>query len=182
MSQTEQIRSHLEEHGKIDPMTALKIFGCMRLAARISDLKEGGVKISTEMKSENGRRWAVYHLDKDQSGGLVYDDRFIHDRPRFAGDPAPKMPAAGEELKTGTSYVVSIPALIGRLVLAGVQVPSTVKYYSYSRGTDVPFEYWDSKDMVDDTAVLCGMLNSISPDGCWFGWNDDERLGWWPLT
>jgi hypothetical protein len=221
MSQTEQIHSHLIKYGKIDPMTALKSYNCMRLSARISDLKEDGVKISTEMKYDSGKRWAVYHLDQNQEAlSIDIDDRFTHDRPLLGTDVAPTMPVVNEEIKATEKYVISTPLLIGkgwavrhldqnqdptmpvvneeikatekyvigtpllikRLIMAGVQIPSTVEYYTYSRGQDVPYEYWGSQAMVDDITILLQMLNSISPDGCSFGWDDDGRLGWWPIV
>ena len=183
MSQTEQIHSHLIKYGKIDPMTALKSYNCMRLSARISDLKEDGVKISTEMKYDSGKRWAVYHLDQNQEAlSIDIDDRFTHDRPLLGTDVAPTMPVVNEEIKATEKYVIGTPLLIKRLIMAGVQIPSTVEYYTYSRGQDVPYEYWGSQAMVDDITILLQMLNSISPDGCSFGWDDDGRLGWWPIV
>jgi len=202
-------------------MTALKSYNCMRLSARISDLKEDGVKISTEMKYDSGKRWAVYHLDQNQEAlSIDIDDRFTHDRPLLGTDVAPTMPVVNEEIKATEKYVISTPLLIGkgwavrhldqnqdptmpvvneeikatekyvigtpllikRLIMAGVQIPSTVEYYTYSRGQDVPYEYWGSQAMVDDITILLQMLNSISPDGCSFGWDDDGRLGWWPIV
>jgi hypothetical protein len=41
---------------------ALKHFGCLRLAARIADLREKGHNITTEMVTIRGKRVAVYRL------------------------------------------------------------------------------------------------------------------------
>jgi hypothetical protein len=108
-----------------------------------------------------GKGWAVRHLDQNQD---------------------PTMPVVNEEIKATEKYVIGTPLLIKRLIMAGVQIPSTVEYYTYSRGQDVPYEYWGSQAMVDDITILLQMLNSISPDGCSFGWDDDGRLGWWPIV
>lgn len=62
MTQTEQILEHLRKQGSINPMLALKLYGCFRLAARISDLKEQGYLISSIMCSRRGKRYAAYSL------------------------------------------------------------------------------------------------------------------------
>jgi hypothetical protein len=48
--------------GGVTPMDALREAGCMRLAARISDLRAAGYHITTEYVNVNGRRFARYHL------------------------------------------------------------------------------------------------------------------------
>lgn len=179
MSQVEKIRKHLKDSGKIDPMTALSCYGCMRLAARIADLRDSGMHIVTEIKSRDGKRWAVYHYEEGDRS-LINDDRYIYEQPVSLTDQKPVMPSINEEILTSTNYVTAIPAMIGRLVLAGCHIPSAIKYYSYDRGYDVPFEYWGSIDMVHDAYALTQTLNDISPDGCYFGWLDDV-LGWWPI-
>lgn len=47
-SQKEVILEHLKQFGSIDPLTALKEYGCYRLGARISDLRREGLNIKTE--------------------------------------------------------------------------------------------------------------------------------------
>lgn len=47
-SQKEVILEHLKRFGSIDPLTALKEYGCYRLGARISDLRREGLNIKTE--------------------------------------------------------------------------------------------------------------------------------------
>lgn len=49
--QTIQILSYMKEHGSITPMEAVQHIGCMRLAARISELKDRGYNIKTELKT-----------------------------------------------------------------------------------------------------------------------------------
>ena len=52
------------EIGWVDPMFALKFFGCFRLGARIYDLKQSGYDIETRMVSKGGKRYAQYRLRK----------------------------------------------------------------------------------------------------------------------
>ena len=60
MSQTEQIRDHLEAGLPITAIEALKDYGCLRLAARVRDLRESGMDIFTETVRNNGNRYAMY--------------------------------------------------------------------------------------------------------------------------
>jgi len=63
MNQTKQVLRWLERVGPIDPMTALRKIGTMRLGARIYDLRLDGVDIRTDYKrTRNGSRVAVYSL------------------------------------------------------------------------------------------------------------------------
>ena len=50
MSQKTRILGHLKRHKTITPMQALSNYGCYRLAARIAELRESGVKIITTSK------------------------------------------------------------------------------------------------------------------------------------
>lgn len=60
------IKRHLLQHGSITPMDALQKFGCMRLAARISELREEGMHIRTDRP--DGDQYAIYRLIYDGSG------------------------------------------------------------------------------------------------------------------
>lgn len=60
MTQTQAIRKHLLRHNSITPLEALRKFGCMRLAARIGELREEGFSVLTARVSRNGRRYAKY--------------------------------------------------------------------------------------------------------------------------
>jgi len=62
-SQNQQILRYMKSR-PIDPLTAFNAFRCLRLAARIAELKEQGYKIVTEMKEQNGKRFASYRLAK----------------------------------------------------------------------------------------------------------------------
>lgn len=65
MSQNEAILKHMKSTGGITPKEAEKWFGCMRLAARIGELRARGYNIKTEMKrTENGSAYALYTLVK----------------------------------------------------------------------------------------------------------------------
>jgi hypothetical protein len=55
--------------GPITPMQALKGCGCLRLAARIRDLRDQGHNIITEQVNENGKRFAKYHLIQGAKDG-----------------------------------------------------------------------------------------------------------------
>ena len=48
--QNDMILEHLKEHGKIDAKQAYKNFGCMRLSARIFNLREQNNHIETTYK------------------------------------------------------------------------------------------------------------------------------------
>jgi len=62
--QTEQIRKHLESGKSINPLQALRKFGCFRLGARIWDLKnKQGLSIKTDLVTVNNKTFAKYTLD-----------------------------------------------------------------------------------------------------------------------
>lgn len=66
-SHCSQILAYLNRHGSITPAEAEDHFGCRRLAARISDLRESGLEIKTVMEQGKNRfgnpvRWARYYL------------------------------------------------------------------------------------------------------------------------
>ena len=63
------ILDYMRKHGSITAMDAVQEFGCMRLAARISDLRWDGYNIETELevgKNRNGEtvRYARYYLNE----------------------------------------------------------------------------------------------------------------------
>ena len=62
MKQTDKILMYMQTEGEITPLDALREFNCMRLAARISDLRKAGHKIGrrsfqTASASIAERRW-----------------------------------------------------------------------------------------------------------------------------
>lgn len=68
MTQTEEIRRHLEAGHAITPILALDLFGCFRLGARIWDLKKAGLRISKTMVQNEfrGSMYASYRLATEQ--------------------------------------------------------------------------------------------------------------------
>lgn len=68
VTQCDRILRHLHDYGVIDPMTAMREYGCMRLAARIADLKECGHKIISKRVGSKNRygehtSWCEYHIE-----------------------------------------------------------------------------------------------------------------------
>jgi len=63
MSQHSAILSHLKSGRTITPLDALRLYGCMRLAARVHDLKARGNDIVTRQKElKSGKKVAEYIL------------------------------------------------------------------------------------------------------------------------
>ena len=54
-SQCERILQYVTENGSITQLEALKEFGCMRLASRMSDLKKQGYKVTKVMETSRNR-------------------------------------------------------------------------------------------------------------------------------
>lgn len=67
-AQSKQILEYMRSNGSITPMDALNLFGCMRLGARIYDLKAAGHKIISIMTVSDGdgrkKRYARYVLNE----------------------------------------------------------------------------------------------------------------------
>ena len=61
MSQSADILSHLQRRS-ITPLEALALYGCMRLAPRIQELKLQGHEIVTTIERRNGKKFARYTL------------------------------------------------------------------------------------------------------------------------
>lgn len=68
-SQNQKILKHMKEHGQITPMDALKQFGCMRLAARVKDLRNKGYNIesTTITNAREGKKvsYSSYYMRDD---------------------------------------------------------------------------------------------------------------------
>lgn len=63
MSQTQAILAHLKRGNSIDPLVALRLYGSFRLAARILELREYGIKVRKQMvKNRSGAKFARYSL------------------------------------------------------------------------------------------------------------------------
>lgn len=63
-SQLKLIERDLRAKKKITPLQALKDYGCLRLAARIRNLKDKGMKIKSEMIFEHPITYCQYKLQK----------------------------------------------------------------------------------------------------------------------
>ena len=63
-AQAKMIAAHLKAGNTITALEALQKFGCLRLAARIADLRKEGLKILTSYIDHNGKRYACYKLKR----------------------------------------------------------------------------------------------------------------------
>jgi hypothetical protein len=68
MKQKDAILMYMQEEGEITPVDALRELGCMRLAARISDLRREGHQISSRIVHDINRygqrtHYAAYRLE-----------------------------------------------------------------------------------------------------------------------
>ena len=65
LSQKEQILRHLTKGESITPLQAFAKYCCLRLAARINDLRQDGHHIkTTTIKTRDGKHYAQYSLEK----------------------------------------------------------------------------------------------------------------------
>ncbi len=55
MTQCEMILQYMQDTGSITPWEAMREFGCMRLGARIYDLKRRGVNVTRELVTDKNR-------------------------------------------------------------------------------------------------------------------------------
>lgn len=55
LTQKRLILEHLQRYGSIEPMTALREYGCYRLSGRISELRADGVDIRTEYITQRSK-------------------------------------------------------------------------------------------------------------------------------
>lgn len=67
MNQCQRVLEYMRDFGSINPLEAVRDIGCMRLAARISDLREQGYPIGRRMKTGKNRygqdvSFAEYYL------------------------------------------------------------------------------------------------------------------------
>lgn len=61
MSQNESICRYLARGKSLTPLSALRLFGCMRLGARVHDLKRRGFRIKSErVRVSGGKLVAQY--------------------------------------------------------------------------------------------------------------------------
>lgn len=72
MTQNEMIINHLREYGSITQLGALRDYGCIRLASRISDLRKTGIKIIRLTETSRNRygqkiRYARYIMEENEN-------------------------------------------------------------------------------------------------------------------
>ena len=71
MKQTERVLQYMKDYGGITQAEAIQELGCMRLAARIADLRKEGVCITKEMVTAKNRygenvHFARYRLETEE--------------------------------------------------------------------------------------------------------------------
>lgn len=72
MSDKDKVLEHLRAHKTITAWEAINEFGCLRLAARVADLRRDGYCIDTEIVRDRDRfgevaKFARYHLREDST-------------------------------------------------------------------------------------------------------------------
>ena len=68
MTQRDMIVQYMQDTGSITPLDALREFGCMRLGARIFDLRKSGIEIRRVLEQRENRygkrvSFARYYLE-----------------------------------------------------------------------------------------------------------------------
>ena len=66
-TQCEFLLQYLERFDSITPLEALTAFGCLRLSARVADLREAGHNITTEIH-KGMKNYAIYRLEDGNDG------------------------------------------------------------------------------------------------------------------
>jgi hypothetical protein len=66
ISQTEQIREYLKSGKKLTQLGAIARFGCLRLGARIHELRHDGEPICSRLIQKNGKHFAEYFIAKKE--------------------------------------------------------------------------------------------------------------------
>lgn len=59
-TQNDKIKAYLTKGKAITPIDALNKFGCLRLSARIKDLRDGGLNIATKYVTKGDKTFASY--------------------------------------------------------------------------------------------------------------------------
>lgn len=62
--QCAKLQNALERGERITALEALRRFGCLRLSARIYDLKKRGVPIESETVKRNGKQFKEYFIER----------------------------------------------------------------------------------------------------------------------
>ena len=64
MTQNQKILRYMKQYGSITPLDAMREFNCMRLAARISDLRRTGVRIKARTVASLNQYGEKVHFAK----------------------------------------------------------------------------------------------------------------------
>ena len=75
MTQSDRILRHLEAGGSLTALGALERFGCLRLAARIADLRAAGHTIKTTQVNDHGKHYALYYMPIEPEQRALWGDR-----------------------------------------------------------------------------------------------------------
>jgi hypothetical protein len=71
-SQCDRIARHLQKGRSLTPLSALRLFDCLRLGGRIHELRGLGLRIKTEIIEVSGeKRIARYSLAQKKGPGVV---------------------------------------------------------------------------------------------------------------
>ena len=71
-TQREMILDHLKQGGQVTPLEAIDKFGCLRLGARIFELRRNGWPIEkTIVRGKGHKCWAKYYLDTEDGNRVV---------------------------------------------------------------------------------------------------------------
>lgn len=68
LSQNDFLMRYLLDYSSITPLEALTAFGCMRLSARVANLRDDGIPIDTEIH-DGKKKYAIYRLTDEEEGG-----------------------------------------------------------------------------------------------------------------
>ena len=69
MTQCEKILDYMRLNGSITPLDALREFGCMRLASRVSDLKKLGYDITSRIETKKNYRGETVRYAREELKG-----------------------------------------------------------------------------------------------------------------
>lgn len=73
MKQASAILEYLKKGYSLTPLEALQKFGCMRLGARIWDLKHAGHDVHCELVNDNGKHYARYYIPRREVQGELFE-------------------------------------------------------------------------------------------------------------
>lgn len=71
-SQAGRILARMQDGQTIGPREALRDFGCMRLAARIYDLRRTGHRIEDRVVRAGRKSWTIYWISKTPATGQLF--------------------------------------------------------------------------------------------------------------